>query len=200
MKRRTDTCRQSQSNVQQAISCDNRNRLKHYHYSSYQYWKSVKSINYICKYVSKGNDRTIFAITYANDEAISNGSLCKQQRGNLAHILICYPRKTHAVVHLALHLENEQRLFHQQGESTVDNINKLLFSLWNRYFCLHFSVCWNVMLIHMKRNIEIISVSKTRNTSYRTSKCILILYSGSYLFIKNKKTSCPRMFYIVCAV
>ncbi|XP_036322284.1 uncharacterized protein LOC118736293 [Rhagoletis pomonella] len=61
-----------------------------------EYCNSVKSIKYICKYVTKGRDMAVLGVTGTN----TNDELTQYQLGR-------YP----IVVHLAVHLENGQRVY-----------------------------------------------------------------------------------------
>ncbi|RCN48933.1 hypothetical protein ANCCAN_05042 [Ancylostoma caninum] len=81
-----------------------------------EYCNSVKSIKYICKYVTKGNDMAVFRLEDENralDEILQYlmGRFINTNEG-VWHILCfsiheCYP----PVVHLSVHLENGQRIY-----------------------------------------------------------------------------------------
>lgn len=78
-----------------------------------EYCNSAKSIKYICKYVNKGSDMAIFAVTNANDE-VSQYQMGRYVSSNEAiwRIFSFAIHERHpTVVHLAVHLENGQRVY-----------------------------------------------------------------------------------------
>lgn len=78
-----------------------------------EYCNSVKSIKYICKYVNKGSDMALFAVTNANDE-VSQYQMGRYVSSNEAiwRIFSFAIHERHpTVVHLAVHLENGQRVY-----------------------------------------------------------------------------------------
>ncbi|KAF2890734.1 hypothetical protein ILUMI_15439, partial [Ignelater luminosus] len=78
-----------------------------------EYCNSVMSIKYICKYVNKGSDMTVFAVTNANDE-VSQYQMGRYVSSNEAiwRIFSFAIHERHpTVVHLAVHLENGQRVY-----------------------------------------------------------------------------------------
>ncbi|XP_026470268.1 uncharacterized protein LOC113374439 [Ctenocephalides felis] len=76
---------------------------------------SVKSIKYICKYVHKGSDKAIFAIKSINE----NDEITRYQMGRYVSSYEAIRRifgfpiheRKPPVVHLAVHLENGQRVY-----------------------------------------------------------------------------------------
>ena len=76
---------------------------------------SVKSIKYICKYVHKGSDMAIFAVQNIND----NDEITRYQMGRYISsneavwriLSFSIHERYPAVVHLAVHLENGQRVY-----------------------------------------------------------------------------------------
>lgn len=80
-----------------------------------EFCSSVKSIKYICKYVHKGSDMAVFAIQDAN----ANDEIARYQMGRYIssneavwRILSFSIHDRHpAVIHLAIHLENGQRVY-----------------------------------------------------------------------------------------
>ncbi|XP_055307038.1 uncharacterized protein LOC129571291, partial [Sitodiplosis mosellana] len=80
-----------------------------------EYCNSVKSIKYICKYVNKGGDMAVFGV--AND--IRNDEIAQYQMGRYISTneafwrIFSFPmhERYPAVVHLAVHLENGQRVY-----------------------------------------------------------------------------------------
>lgn len=82
-------------------------------YINVEYCNSVKSIKYICKYVNKGKDMAIFAVTNANDE-VSQYQMGRYVSSNEAIWRIfsfAIHERYPTVVHLAVHLENGQRVY-----------------------------------------------------------------------------------------
>ncbi|XP_018787701.1 PREDICTED: uncharacterized protein LOC108968244 [Bactrocera latifrons] len=71
-----------------------------------EFWNSVKSIKYICKYVKKGSDMAIFAVTNTNDE-VSDYQMGRYVSSNEAiwRIFVAIHER-HPTV---FHLENGQR-------------------------------------------------------------------------------------------
>ncbi|RCN45090.1 hypothetical protein ANCCAN_08900 [Ancylostoma caninum] len=81
-----------------------------------EYFNSVKSIKYICKYVTKGNDMAVFRLEDENgvlDEILQYlmGRFINTNEG-VWHIL-CFSihERYPPVVHLSVHLENGQRVY-----------------------------------------------------------------------------------------
>ncbi len=76
---------------------------------------SVKSIKYICKYVHKGSDKAVFAVQNVND----NDEITRYQMGRYISsneaiwLIFTFPihERDPAVIHLAAHLENGQRVY-----------------------------------------------------------------------------------------
>lgn len=80
-----------------------------------EYCNSVKSIKYVCKYVTKGSDMAVFGIatTDTNDE-VSQYEMGRYVSSNEAvwRIFSFSIHERHpTVVHLAVHLENGQRVY-----------------------------------------------------------------------------------------
>ncbi|KAL4144001.1 hypothetical protein QTP88_006246 [Uroleucon formosanum] len=86
---------------------------------------SVKSIKYICKYVTKGSDMAVIGIGAEN----SNDKVTQYQMGHYVSSneavwrIFSFPihERHHSVVHLAVHLKNGQRVYFtaQNVESSV---------------------------------------------------------------------------------
>ncbi|XP_025831529.1 uncharacterized protein LOC112904787 [Agrilus planipennis] len=84
-----------------------------------EYCNSVKSIKYICKYVNKGSDMAVFAVTNANDE-VSQYQMGRYVSSNEAiwRIFSFAIHERHpTVVHLAVHLENDQRVYYNESNA-----------------------------------------------------------------------------------
>lgn len=82
---------------------------------------SVKSIKYICKYVNKGSDMAVFGVARDN----SNDEIEQYQMGRYISTnealwrIYSYPihERYPAVVHLAVHLENGQRVYFNEANA-----------------------------------------------------------------------------------
>lgn len=80
-----------------------------------EYCNSVKSIKYICKYVTKGSDMAVFGIQTSN----TNDEITRYQVGRYVNCneaiwrIFSFPihERHPTVVHLAVHLENGQRVY-----------------------------------------------------------------------------------------
>lgn len=80
-----------------------------------EYCNSVKSIKYICKYVTKGSDMAVFGIESSN----TNDEIARYQVGRYVNCneaiwrIFAFPihERHPTVVHLAVHLENGQRVY-----------------------------------------------------------------------------------------
>lgn len=80
-----------------------------------EFCSSVKSIKYICKYVHKGSDMAVFGVQNAN----TNDEIKQYQMGRYVSSneavwrILSFPihERDPAVIHLAIHLENGQRVF-----------------------------------------------------------------------------------------
>lgn len=80
-----------------------------------EYCSSVKSIKYICKYVHKGSDMAVFGVQSMNE----NDEIARYQMGRYISSneavwrILGFPihERDPAVYHLAIHLENGQRVY-----------------------------------------------------------------------------------------
>lgn len=80
-----------------------------------EFCSSVKSIKYICKYVNKGSDMAVFTVQNVNE----NDEITRYQMGRYISSneaiwrILSFPihERDPAVIHLAIHLENGQRVF-----------------------------------------------------------------------------------------
>ncbi|XP_071043086.1 uncharacterized protein [Parasteatoda tepidariorum] len=84
-------------------------------YINVELCSSVKSIKYICKYVHKGSDKAIFAVQNVNkNDEITHYQMGRYISSNEAiWRIFTFPihERDPAVVHLAAHLENGQRVY-----------------------------------------------------------------------------------------
>ncbi|XP_044735689.1 uncharacterized protein LOC123297922 [Chrysoperla carnea] len=84
-----------------------------------EYCNSVKSIKYICKYVNKGSDMAVFQIVQNSEQNNRNDEILMYQMGRYinsneaAWRIFSFPihEREPAVQHLAVHLENGQRVY-----------------------------------------------------------------------------------------
>ncbi|XP_061398409.1 uncharacterized protein LOC133334127 [Musca vetustissima] len=84
-----------------------------------EYCSSVKSIKYVCKYVNKGSDMAVFSFRNPNDE-VTNYQMARYISSNEAvwRILGFPIHERHpTVVHLAVHLENGQRVYFTEANA-----------------------------------------------------------------------------------
>ncbi|CAI6370275.1 unnamed protein product [Macrosiphum euphorbiae] len=86
-----------------------------------EYCNSIKSIKYVCKYVNKGSDMAVFGIAdpNANDEVmkfpLGRYVSCNEAIWRLFSFTIHERHPT--VVHLAVHLENGQRVYFTEANA-----------------------------------------------------------------------------------
>lgn len=80
-----------------------------------EYCNSIKSIKYVCKYVNKGSDMAIFGVAPANNlDEIKQYQMGRYISSNEAiWRIFAFPihERYPTVVHLAVHLENGQRVY-----------------------------------------------------------------------------------------
>ena len=89
-----------------------------------EYCSSVKSIKYICKYVNKGSDQAAFALQNEKDEIsiYQTGRYISSSEAVWRILSFSIHERYPAVVQLAVHLENGQRVYF-----TAENVqNKLI--------------------------------------------------------------------------
>lgn len=74
---------------------------------------SVKSIKYVCKYVNKGSDQATFSLQNRQDEIemYQSGRYISTSEAVWRILLFNIHEHLPTVVHLAIHLENGQRVF-----------------------------------------------------------------------------------------
>ncbi|XP_065356368.1 uncharacterized protein LOC135950766 [Calliphora vicina] len=75
---------------------------------------SVKSIKYICKYVNKGSDQAAFSLESENDEVAMYECGRYISSSEAVWRILCFPihERYPPVFHLAVHLENGQRVYY----------------------------------------------------------------------------------------
>ncbi|XP_068628087.1 uncharacterized protein [Battus philenor] len=87
-----------------------------------EYCNSVKSIKYICKYVTKGSDMAVFGLQSSN----TNDEISRYQVGRYVNCneaiwrIFAFPihERHPTVIHLAVHLENGQRVYFTASNAT----------------------------------------------------------------------------------
>ncbi|KAL7287204.1 hypothetical protein TKK_0018635 [Trichogramma kaykai] len=130
-----------------------------------EYCNSVKSIKYICKYVNKGSDMAVFGIEDANttSDEIDRYKLGRYiSRKEAAWRIFAFPihERYPTVLHLAVHLENRQRVYF-----TTENVRAKTLSPSRTTLneCLKSSLLRNkVKILSLKSNMR---VQLQRNTS-----------------------------------
>lgn len=104
-----------------------------------EYCNSVKSIKYICKYVTKGSDMAVFGITGENTDEISQYQMGRYISSNEAvWRILSFPihNRYPTVVHLSVHLENGQRVYF-----TVENAQHRALNPPNTTLTAFFQLC-----------------------------------------------------------
>ncbi|XP_017470385.1 PREDICTED: uncharacterized protein LOC108362062 [Rhagoletis zephyria] len=89
-----------------------------------EYCNSVKSIKYICKYINKGSDMAVFGVAENRNDEITQYQMGRYISSNEAvWRILSFPihDRSPAVIHLAVHLENGQRVYF-----TVDNAQAIV--------------------------------------------------------------------------
>ena len=78
---------------------------------------SVKCIKYICKYVCKGSDQLTIALTNDNDEVsnFQSGRYISSAEAVWRTLGFAIHDRSPSVMHLAVHLENGQRVYNKNG-------------------------------------------------------------------------------------
>lgn len=84
-----------------------------------EYCNSVKSIKYICKYVNKGSDQATFALENDRDEVRLYESGRYISSSEAVWRILSFPihERFQTVFHLAIHLENGQRVYFNKDDS-----------------------------------------------------------------------------------
>jgi len=92
-----------------------------------EYCNSVKSIKYICKYITKGSDQAAFGFENDNDEVKLYESGRYISSSEAIWRILAFPilERFPTVFHLSVHLENGQRVYFNPNESSrlTDMIN-----------------------------------------------------------------------------
>ena len=107
-----------------------------------EYCNSVKSIKYICKYVNKGSDQAAFTVEDL-DEVTRYEAGRYISSSEAAWRILCFPihERFPPVMHLAVHLENGQRVYFTE-ENVVEMINNPPKTTVMAFFelCIFFAV------------------------------------------------------------
>lgn len=82
-----------------------------------EYCHSVKAIKYICKYITKGPDQAVFSVQNNSDEVekYENGRYISTSEAMWRFFDFPIHERFPTVVHLAVHLENGQRVYFNQN-------------------------------------------------------------------------------------
>lgn len=123
----------------------------------------------------------LFGITDANDE-VSQYQLCRYVSNEAVWRIFSFPihERNPTVVHLAVHLDNGQRV-HFNVNNADNNIDQFLFDVCNRSIRPNISVCSNAAVLSVERIDEQISKTQTRKTCGWLSKCLSDGRFGPYL-------------------
>ena len=105
-----------------------------------EYCNSVKSIKYICKYVNKGSDQASFALKNERDEVKLYESGRYISSSEAVWRILAFPihERFPTVFHLAVHLENGQRVYF-----TSNNLAQKLSSPPKTTLLAFFDLCKN---------------------------------------------------------
>lgn len=90
-----------------------------------EFCQSVKAIKYICKYIHKGSDQATFSLQNNNDEVEKylNGRYISSSEALWRIFQFPIHERFPAVIHLAVHLENGQRVYFYNNENLQDRLN-----------------------------------------------------------------------------
>ncbi|XP_054083761.1 uncharacterized protein LOC114804961 [Zeugodacus cucurbitae] len=90
-----------------------------------EFCQSVKAIKYICKYIHKGSNKATFSLHMNNDEVerYLNGRYISSSEAFWRIFQFSIHAPFPAVVHLAVHLENGQRVYFYNNENIQDRVN-----------------------------------------------------------------------------
>ncbi|CAB3235853.1 unnamed protein product [Arctia plantaginis] len=90
-----------------------------------EFCQSVKAIKYICKYIHKGSDQATFSLQNNNNEVEKylNGRYISSSEALWRFFQFPIHERLPAVVHLAIHLENGQRVYFYNNENLQDRVN-----------------------------------------------------------------------------
>lgn len=76
-----------------------------------EYCNSVKSIKYICKYINKGSDMAVFGVAADGNSEYQLGRYISSNEAVWRILSFPMHERHPAVIHLAVHLENGQRVY-----------------------------------------------------------------------------------------
>ncbi|KAF0696189.1 ATP-dependent DNA helicase, partial [Aphis craccivora] len=105
-----------------------------------EYCNSVKSIKYICKYITKGSDQAAFGFENDNDEVKLYKSGRYISSSEAVWRILAFPinERSPTVFRLSVHLENGRRVYFNPNDSSrlTDMINNLLKTTLLAFFDL----------------------------------------------------------------
>jgi len=110
-----------------------------------EYCHSVKAIKYICKYINKGSDRATFSVDRENDEVrnyLNGRYICTSEAFWRIYNFEIHDRDP-IVKHLAVHLENGQRVFFNANNLHQVIKNPRKTSLTAFFECFHLRLLLN---------------------------------------------------------
>lgn len=87
-----------------------------------EFCNSVKSIKYICKYINKGSDQATFTVQNKNDEIVQYQIGRYVSSSEAVWRILSFPihNRYPAIVHLAVHLENGQRVYFDPNNMQIN--------------------------------------------------------------------------------
>jgi len=103
-----------------------------------EYCHSIQAIKYICKYMNKGSDQATFSVQNENDEIsnyINGRDICSSEAFWRFFDFSIHERFP-AVIHLAVHFENNRRVYF-----TEDNIHQIIDNPRKTTLTAFFDLC-----------------------------------------------------------
>lgn len=106
-----------------------------------EYCTSVESIKYICKYINKVSNITVFAVTREN----FNVEIIKYQMSPYINsneaiwriLSFSLHDRDPTIIHITVHLENGQRVVRHQGNGTIHSDRR---TSTNNFYCFYWAM------------------------------------------------------------